>query len=257
MKDVELLSEKRFNELKELFLKNDVGISEDSDIILYANVFEIISEFTHHKLTTTDIFYSYDFITDVAQNKRTDIIAHVAKEDRIRVMVRMLEECPETKGKLTIEEKVAFAYCANLGECTRVLNEETDMTHNGIVLFDSFEHIKAEFEYEKKIYPGRFKIILSEARFDDTYGYSIDNPINATSVMASYFYLDRLRYNGKKIQHKRRGAFRNINNIAIDKYDVYVKKGLFKNELVKVATIYINANGHDMPKVAPKGFTLV
>lgn len=254
---MKLLSEKRFDEVKELFIKYDVGLSSYSDIMLYANAFEIISEFTHHKLTTTDIFHAYDFISDVALNKRMDIIAHVAKEDRIRVMVRMLEECPETKGKLTVEEKVAFAYCVNLGECTRILDEEAGMTHNGIVLFDSFEHIKAEFEYEKAEFPKRFVIADCPTRFDETYGYSMDNPINATSVRTSYLYLNSLRYQGKKIEYKRICSSKNNCGKIIDKYDIYAKKGLFKNKSVKVATIYINSYCDEMPKVAPKGFTLV
>ena len=92
------------------------------------------------------------------KNARPDIVVHVPREDRIRVQVRLMEELPETKGKLDEEEKIAFAYCIYTCVCIQVYDEERDRMCNGIVLFDTFEHIKSEFEYERQQFPSRFKI---------------------------------------------------------------------------------------------------
>jgi len=212
----------------------------------------------HQKLTSQEIFAVYDLLSDVVKNNRPDIIAYVPKEERIRVQVRLMEEILETKGKLDLEEKVALAFCVYTGECIQTYDEERDMMCNGIVLFDSFEHIKNELEYEKKRFPSVFKIKKRNAIFDGTYGYSLENPINVTSVDAAYYYLSKLRYNAFPVKCDRIGSFRNVNDDLVDGYDILVeKKGLFKRKTIKVATIYINSYCDEMPKVAPQGFTLI
>ena len=151
-----LLNEKRFAEVKLLFEKENLPLSE-REIKIYSNVFEIISIYIHNKLTNEEILHAYDFLSDVMLNNRPDI-AYVAKVDRIRVAVALMETIPETKGKLTEDEKLAFAYCIFTGACTQVYDEERDIMLNGIVLFDSFEHINTEFEFEKVEFPDRFRI---------------------------------------------------------------------------------------------------
>lgn len=254
---MEIINKQRLEEVKLIFKQHGVNLSSN-DIAIYSNVFEIISLFIHQKLTNQEIFVVYDLLSDVVKNNRPDIIVHVPKDERIRAQVRLMEELPETKGKLDLDEKVALAYCIYTGECIQIYDEERDMMCNGIVLFDSFEHIKNEFEYEKQQFPSIFKIEKRNIVFDGTYGFSENNPINVTSIDAAYYYLSKLRYNNLPIKYNRIGSFNNINNDLVDGYDVFVeKKGIFKNKIIKVATIYINSYCDEMPKVAPQGFTFI
>ncbi len=254
---MEILNTQRFEKLKILFKENNIDLSIN-DIIIYSNVFEIISQFVHNKLTDEEIFVVYDLLSDVVKNDRPDIIAYVPKNDRIRVQVRLMEELDETKGKLSLDEKIALAFCIYTGECVQFYDEERDMMCNGIVLFDSFEHIKNELEYEKQQFPSIFKIEKREITFDKTYGYTEENPINTTSIDASYYYLNKLRYNGLPIVYERIGSFSNSKDEIIDGYDIFVEeKSIFKKKIIKVATIYINPYCEEMPKVAPTKFTLI
>ncbi len=255
--DMEIINKQRFEEIKPIFEEHNINLSRN-DIAIYSNVFEIISKFVHQKLTNQEIFVVYDLLSDVVKNNRPDIIAHVPKEERIRVQIRLMEELPETKGKLDLEEKVALAFCIYTGECIQIYDEERDMMCNGIVLFDSFEHIKNEFEYEKQQFPSFFKIEERNIIFDNTYGYSKENPINVTSIDAAHYYLSKLRYNTLPIKYDRVGSFSNLSNDLVDGYDIFAeKKGLFKSKIIKIATIYINSYSDEMPEVAPQGFTLV
>lgn len=253
---MEILNTQRFEKLKTIFKERNINLSLN-DISIYSNVFEIISQFVHHKLTDEEILGVYDLLSDVIKNDRPDIVAHVSKNDRIRVQVRLMEELPETKGKLDLDEKIALAFCIYLGECTQIYDEEKNSMHNGIVLFDSFEHIQSELDYEKEQFPSVYKLDKPEIKFDDTYGYSLENPINTTSIDASYYYLTKLRYNGSPIIYERIGSFGNSKNDTIDGYDIFIeKKTLFGKKTIKIATLYINAYCDGMPKVAPKGFEL-
>ncbi len=253
---MEILNTQRFEELKIIFEQNNINLSIN-DVVLYSNVFEIISQFVHQKLTNEEIFVVYDLLSDVVKNDRPDIVSHVSKDDRIRVQVRLMEELPETKGKLDLEEKIALAFCIYAGECVQIYDEDRDMICNGIVAFDSFEHIKSEYEYEKQQFPSVFKIEKRNIIFDSTYGYSKENPIIVTSIDAAYYYLNKLKYNSLPVKYDRIGSFSNSNDDLIDGYNIFIeKKGLFKNKIIKVATIYINSYCEEMPQVAPKGFTL-
>ena len=152
---MKIISEKRHLETKKLMADNNVNLSED-DYIIYSNVFEIISMFTNGKLTTREIFTAYDVLSDVIMNRRPDMVSFVAKEDRIKIQVKLLESLPETRGKLTLDEKVAMAFCVYTGECIQVFNEESNTMESGLATFDSFEHINKELEYEKANFPSRF-----------------------------------------------------------------------------------------------------
>ena len=106
MKDIELLSEKRFDEVKELFIKYDMGLSEKC-ILLYANAFEILSRIVNHKLSTKEIFEVYIFLSEWLEEYGADKEFFEADEFYIRY-VRMLEIKFSCMDKLTEEEKKLF-----------------------------------------------------------------------------------------------------------------------------------------------------
>jgi len=254
---MELLNTDRFEEVKTVLRESGISLSEENQRCI-ANVFEIISAFVHEKLTLTEILRTYDLLSDVIKNKRPDIILYVSKEDRIRVAVRLMEELPETRGKLTEEEKVAFAFCIFTGECIQFYDEERGMIRSGTALFDTFEHIEEKFQCAMEEDPERFDMKKAELVIDDQYGFSIDTAIHVTSVGAAYEYLDRLRYHGKPVIYQRIGSSRSNAGQIIDRYTVYIEKNsLFSKKRTEVATLYINSYCQDMPFVAPKGFSLV
>ena len=253
---MKVINKERYEKVVELFCSKNVNLS-DNEIKIYSNVFEIISQFTHNKLTNEEIFAVYDLLSDVITNNRPDIVSHVSKEDRIRVQVKLMEELEETKGKLNLEEKTALAFCIYTGVCIQIYDEERDMMCNGIVLFDSFEHINSEFEYDKQQFPSKYNMEEKAILFDETYGYDKENPIKTVSIDASYFYLSKLRYNWVPIVYNRLGSFGNSKGETIDGYEIYLeKKSIFKKKLIKIATLYINAYCDEMPRIAPKNFTL-
>ena len=88
---------------------------------------------------------------------------------------------------------------------------------------------------------------------DETYGYSLDNPISVVSIGAAYFYLNMLRYNDRPIQFERIGSFSSSVADFVDGYEIFTEEG---GETVKVATLYINSYAYEMSDKAPLGFTL-
>lgn len=251
-----IISQTRYESIKQLFIANEIDMS-DREIGIYANVFEIISYFVNGKLTDEEMFMAYDFLSDLIVDKLPKYAVHVPKEDRIRAQVRFLEELPYTAGKLTDEEKIGFAYCVWTAVCLRVLDEENDCTCNGIVLFDSIEHIENNYKHDLEERPDFFSIEKQELVIDDEYGQKIEKAINTTSVSMSYAYLDHLRYQGKPIKYKRMGSCVNSAGKMVDKYLIYTeKKTLFSKKQVDITYLYINGYCNSTPKVAPKGFTL-
>ena len=103
-----LINGNRYEVTKQLFEKHNIDMPE-SDTKIYANVFEVIAYFVNNKLTDEEMFLAYDFLSDFLLNKKVEYNVFVSKEDRIRAQVRVMEEIPETAGKLTMKEKIGFA----------------------------------------------------------------------------------------------------------------------------------------------------
>lgn len=251
-----LINEKRYEITKQIFDKHNIDMPE-YDTKLYANVFEVISYFVNNKLTDEEIFTAYDFLSDFLLNKKVEYNVFVSKEDRIRAQVRVMEEIPETAGKLTMKEKIGFAFCMYSAVCLKVYDKNNNSTLNGIALFDSIEHIEKNMKLEQKRRPDFFVIEMQNANEHDNYGYSMSNPIKATSVHMGYIYLKHLLYNGKPIEYKRIGSMY-FDDYAIDKYKIFKTKGfwIFKKE-EHITELYINPYSSNTPKIAPKGFELI
>lgn len=251
-----LINEKRYEVTKQLFEKHNIDLPE-SDIKLYANVFEVIAYFINNKLTDEEMFTAYDFLSDFLENKKVEYNAFVSQEDRIRAQVSVMEEIPETAGKLTMEEKIGFAFCMYSAVCVQTYDEQSDTITNGITLFDSIENIEKNLKWEQEQRPEFFVIEKQSAKKADDYGYSVNNPIKATSIHMGYEYLRHLIYNGEPIEYKRIGSTY-FDGYAIDKYRIFKTKGfwIFKKEEY-IAELYINPYSSDTPKIAPKGFKLL
>ena len=103
----------------------------ESDTKIYANVFEVIAYFVNNKLTDEEMFLAYDFLSDFLLNKKVEYNVFVSKEDRIRAQVRVMEEIPETAGKLTMKEKIGFAFCMYSAVCLQKYDEPSGTMKNG------------------------------------------------------------------------------------------------------------------------------
>lgn len=251
-----LINENRYEVTKQLFEKHNIDMPE-SDTKIYANVFEVIAYFVNNKLTDEEMFLAYDFLSDFLLNKKVEYNVFVSKEDRIRAQVRVMEEIPETAGKLTMKEKIGFAFCMDSAVCLQKYDEPSGTMKNGITLFDSIEHIENNLKWEQERRPEFFVIDKQEVKKKDDYGYSMSNPIQATSVHMGYEYLKHLIYNGEPIEYKRIGSTY-FSGCAIDKYKIFKTKGfwIFKKE-EHIAELYINPYSSSTPKIAPKGFELL
>lgn len=253
---MEVLNVECLRETELLFRKYGISLPKEG-VEIYSNVFEICSRFVEEKLSTEEILRTYDLLSDVMKGDRPDIAANVPKEDRIRIAMRLMEELDDTKGKLTSEEKAAFAFCILTGECTQVLDEKDGIIKNGIVLFDSFEHIEELLADEKNSRPSRFAVNTCPVpKPDSDYGFSVEKAIRTTSIGASYRYLDRLCYNGNAVHYDRIGSFSNSAGEIVDGYDLYTVKAGFVPKKTLVGRIFINAYCDEPLEIAPKGFTL-
>ena len=106
-----MISEKRYLSVKQLFKELGFDNLTDHEIELYADMFEIIAEFTHNKLSDREMITAYDILVDTADGRNFKFAVDVPKADRIKVQLRLMEELPETAGKLTLDEKEKFAFC--------------------------------------------------------------------------------------------------------------------------------------------------
>ncbi len=251
-----MINEEIYEELKDIFAEYDISLT-DTDILLYADLFEIISYFTHNKLDTYEIFLVYDFLTDLLAGKHPQIMVSVSKEDRIRAQLRIMEEFPLTAGKLDDEEKEALAFCVYYSTFVQLYDEEKNKMVNGLVDFTSIERAEKMLEWEKSQRPDFFKPnkqTTDISKYD--FGYTKENPIQTTSIPMAYEYLNKLRYKNKPIKYKRLGSTPGMDKGILDIYEicVYDKKFFLKKE--RKFTVYINSYSYYNSKSAPKDFTL-
>lgn len=253
----ELLNENRYESIKNVFKEKNIQISE-TDLLIYANVFEIISYFVNNKLTNTEMIEAYDLLSDLILNKRPDIRVYVEKKDRIRAQVALMDQIPFIKNKLDLEEKTMFAFCVFLGECVRTYDEEKGVIENGVVLFKSVEKVKEEFENYKSINPELFNLTLDNSANESKpdFGYSKNNPILTVSVSEAYNFLNRLRYKGKSVSYSRIGSVDGNAGHILDAYRITTTDGVLFSKKSTDYIIYIDSYSIHTSSTAPRPFQL-
>ena len=159
----------------------------------------VLNNSIHDFLNTFEKIKNVDFTNSVGLEELKNL--HVAKEDRIRAQMRIMEILPATRGKLTTAEKERFAFCIYLEFCIRVVDEEKGRSHSGIVEFTSVDHILKEFHEDKAMFPERYAAAETFTE-EKPFGYSMNHPICSETVGSSYQYLNRLLYlNGRIASH--------------------------------------------------------
>lgn len=250
-----IMSEERLKETQ-VFFRDFPNLTAE-EIVLYANFAEIVDILTGHKLDTNTILESSDLLSDLILNLRPDIMI-VPKEDRIRAQLGRMDTIPSIANTLNMEEKTLFAFCVYWSVCIRVYDEDTDEECNGLVDFTSVEKILAEYEQTRNLKPELFENV--DIVYDEQaagYGYSLKNPIKATSVGKAYEFLNRLAVSGATVAYKRIGARSGKRDHIVDVYEVAVTTNTPAGRKKQIYELYIDPYCITNSKKAPKPFFLL
>lgn len=250
---MKVINDEFFNNMNEFIKEHKLELNEEESKC-YANMLSVLNDISHKQFTFEQLISTYDFITDVIDGTRPDIMLMT---DKYRDIYRLLKRYSTTKN-LDDETRKKFAFVIYEAKCVVVMDEETEQPIWNMRCFEKgTEAILKEYEFELKEYPDKFEIMpsLSDPTKED-FGLSVDNPIEVLSVSAEYQYMQLLlTEEGKPITFERIGSTTHKNGEThIDIYEIYVKKVFGKN---KVATLYISAYGNENTLNAPKGFKLM
>ena len=248
---MKILNKEYFEAMKDFRDNNNLQDElTDNDCACYANMFSVFFDITDGKLSFDEMFNTYDFITDVIDGSRPDIM--IEMNDKYRDTYRLLRRYTTTKN-LDEETRKKVAFLIYQAKCIMIMDEETMQPTWNMGLFEKgTKNFIEKYEYEIKEFPDKFEIkdSLSDPSKDD-FGYTAENPIEVISVGAEYDYLRiLLTEDGNEISYQRIGSDSNGDTI-IDIYDIYSKKLIGKK---KIATLYISGYGFENTMVAPKGF---
>lgn len=250
---MKILNKKYFESMKKYRDDNNLQNElTDDDCICYANMFSVYFEITDKKYSFDEMFQTYDFITDVIDGLRPDIMIEL--NDKYRNIYRLLRRYSITKN-LDKETRKKLAFLIYQAKCIMIMDEETmEPTWNMWLFEKGTNNFLEEYEYELKEYPETYEIkeTLSDIT-SDYFGLTANNPIELISVGAQYQYLNiLLTDDGKDILYERVGTVTHSNGeTIIDVYNIYSKKILGKK---KITTLYISGYGYENTVIAPKGF---
>lgn len=207
-----------------------------------------------NKYTFEQLFDLYDFFTDVLNGKRPDVDLF-APDEAFKGFYRLSKRYSITK-KLEENERLLFCFVIYWASVIMIMDDETKKPIWNMECFENgTKSIIKEYEYERNQYPEKFliKSYLDETKED--FGYTLDNPIELTSVSLQYQYLNGIEtVDGKEITYERIGSCQGKDNIFIDMYNIYIK-GLLKKK--KIATLYLTAEGSYNSISTPKGFRFI
>ncbi len=218
-----MLNTKRYNSIKQIMQENGICL-EESDLCLYADMFEIIASLTGNKLSDLEMFQIYDILSDAITNKRQDLVEYVAKQDRIKVQLKLMEELSQTKGKLTIAEKQALAFCVFHSTCIYVFNEDKGVSESGLVEFTSVEKIKSLMDEDMKRRP--------EIYAQDQHSLEMEHSDDSEDEVVT-IYIDGNPRRCRKSKVPK--ILENIENLKQE----YLKKGVSKELLDKMYDVRI------------------
>ncbi len=257
-KNVELSEEEQiYRTLLDTFDLEQIGLTE-YDMRLNAQMLSVVSHFVHGKLTPKELVTACDFLGDVVTGHALKFAVHVPPEEYISAQVRALEHLEETKGKLTMEEKMFFAFCVYNVHITRMYNEETGEVNTGLMEVTTIESAERAYQQNREMFPERYA--FADEEVEDTeeneapFG-SEENPVSVVSVSDAYDYLDRLRKPGYEVIYRRVSAVSGPHGI-MDKYQVAALPLDNPDTLPKIIELYIDPYATENSERAPEGFEL-
>ena len=226
----------------------------DNDCKCYANMLSVFSDITNDQFTFAEMLQTYDFITDVIDEARPDIMIMT---DEYRDIYRLLRRYSITKS-LDDDTRKKLAFLIYQAKCIMIEDEKTnDLTWNMGLFEKGTKNFIEEYEYQIEEYPDTFEIkkSLSDTTKDD-FGLTEHNPVELISIGAEYDYLSMLlTEDGKEISFERVGSMiHDDGETNIDIWNIYKKKLIGKEQ---IATFYISGYGNENTLVAPKGFRFI
>ena len=215
----------------------------------------IINELTHSKLTVKELNDAYTFLAGLLLGNYPKIAFAVPQDDRIRLSFAELDSLPSTKGKLTIQEKLIFAFCVFFSVCISFYDKESGQIKQGIKYLTSTEKVINYLNWQKEKHPEKFKFLDSlseqeESSVKTSFAISPDNPVKAINISAGYNYLNNLyTLDGEKVKYNRIGSMIRQNGKIIDAYMLSFKSGGED----KTMKIYIDPYSAENSMEAPAG----
>ena len=197
-----------------------------------------------------------DFLDEVLRGHMMELTIHVDERDAGRQLVGIIHEM-ETIPRLTREEERWLACAIIVMTYVGKYDEKTGNFLLGIFDFTSVEEFCSKYNCGYgSMY---FETADNFPKYDQSqpFGYSIQNPITAPTVMSSTIYLKSLRFNDGEVSIRRLGTVGGAFGELLDKYEVTVtKKHFFSKDEKTVKLIYVNEFGMELSTQAPSGFVL-
>ena len=250
---MKILNKEYVNRMKQLRTEYNLKLS-DYECECYSNMFHVLNDVVGNQYTFEQLFNTYDFFINVLNGKNPNVDFFTC-EDAFKGFYRLSKRYSTTKN-LKEDERLHFCFVIYWASCIMTIDEETQkQTWNMSCFEKGTKSIIEEYIFETKQFPDKFIIKSYSDPTKEDYGYTLENPIELTSVSVQNQYLNGIETNdGKKITYERIGSFHEKNNILVDGYEIYVK-GLIKNK--KIATLYLTSQGSYNSISTPVGFRFI
>lgn len=144
-------------EIKEFLDMKGIRLENEMEYLRRQNFFNTCGEITNHKLNNMELMISNETMIDLITNQRPDLEYIDDRAKLISVQYKYYEQLPETKGKLTREEKTKLAF-ANFASVYILVFDSISKKQKSIL--DNFKTIE-EFERFYLDYSGRNQIMFS------------------------------------------------------------------------------------------------
>lgn len=90
----------------------------------------VMNELTNYKLTVSQLNKLYIILAGLLLGKYPKIAFEVQQSDRIRLPYAAIDLLPATKGKLTSQEKLLFAFCTFYSVCSLEMDKMWSYCHD-------------------------------------------------------------------------------------------------------------------------------
>lgn len=147
-------SNSRYGEMRELLTRLEIPFY-DNDVVDYIRMFDVIGELCQNAVDTPAIAAGFAALKDVMEDDSVE-----TSRARMMKMFDMLEELPETKGRLDRKGKLFFAFSV-YAACS-LISENDDKKHYymGIPEFESADYIKYKMEEYWSLDPYMFSFAV-------------------------------------------------------------------------------------------------
>lgn len=255
IKGMKLINQEKYNQVIERYRRLN---REESDEwkVWNSNFYAVVDELTNHKLAIDDIFELQDFLDEILRGHLMEIAISVEKQDAGRMLVGLMDTMGTTS-HLTMEEKRWLACAVIVMTYVGSYDEKTRQFLFGIFEFTSVEEFRSKYNCGYGSY--FFETADNFPKYDQRqpFGYSIQNPVTAPTVMTSAIYLKSLRSKDGEVSIRRLGTVGGSFSELLDKYEVTVtKKHIFSKDEKTVNYLYVNEFGLELSFRPPEGFYL-